>query len=212
MRPIFRSAASWRQRLGPAMALDAIEELSDAGSEGNTPRPKDSSGAKEKDAKDGKAKTKPKPKPKEQSEKSKGEKASSSKAKSKAKATAMKAKGKGKDRKKTKATESEDAKEEEVEEIEPEQVLKKPASKNAPKKRPSTQSTQHAPPASKVRKATKYMYHAEKKWGIKLDGKELGTARPPTLYSVKGFSDHQSNVAIIAFETLRFDMFASPQN
>lgn len=108
-----------------------------------------------------------------------------SKAKAKAKAS-PKDKGKkttvtqAKKEKKDKKTEAEveDTKVEAPED----QVLKKPAAKTSPKKRPATQSNAD-PPASKVRKATKYLYHAEGKWGIKLDGRELGTAAPPKLFN-----------------------------
>ena len=209
MRPIFRSAASWRQRVGPAMALDAIEELSDEAPVGEAAGSKDKGkltpkatekAKKEKEARTPGSKDEGKLTPKAKEKASKKEEKVRTEAKSKAKGKA-KAAPKEKANKATKAKKAEVEQTKEEEEASEEQVSKKPAAKTVPKKRPAAQSD--VPPASKVRKATKYLYHAEGKWGIKLDGRELGTAAPPKLFN-QGLDsiNHAVTVVFFVFEAL----------
>ena len=178
MLPFFGVASDWRQRLGTSMALDAVEELSDGGA--SQQESKEESAASK-----AKSKAKAKSRPKAKGSKVEG------KAKAAAKGKAAAAKGKAAASPKTKTEEKRKghgaesgtkAKEKEKEEQEsgPETTevsKKKPAASTKTLKRPS------ASPAEAVAiKATKYLYHAEKKWGVKCNGREYATAGIPIFH------------------------------
>jgi len=178
MLPFFGVASDWRQRLGTSMALDAVEELSDG--EASQQESKEESAASK-----AKSKAKVKSKPK-----AKGKSKVEGKGKAAAKEKAAAAKGKAAASPKTKTEEKRKGhgaesgtkakeKEKEKQESGPETEVgkKKPAAAPKSLKRPS------ASPAEAVAiKATKYLYHAEKKWGVKCNGKEYATAGIPIFH------------------------------